>query len=513
MNRYSLLYALLLLTNSLMSQSKFQEQYRPQFHFSPPTMWMNDPNGMVYYEGEYHLFYQHYPYNKVWGPMYWGHAISRDLVQWEHLPIALEPDSLGYIFSGSAVVDINNTSGFKTGMNAPLVAMFTYHDMAGEKAGRNNYQYQAIAYSNDRGRTWTKYTGNPVIPNTEGVKDFRDTKVFWHQPSKRWVVVFAVADHVRFYSSKNLKEWTLTSDFGKNQGAHTGVWECPDIFPLKVEGSKTTKWVLLQSLGNGAPNGGSGTQYFIGDFDGKTFKNDNTPETVLWLDYGRDNYAGVTWSNAPQNRRIFLGWMSNWQYAQVVPTDPWRSAMTLPRDLSLKKTAQGIRLVQKPAKETAILRGVNFFSKKNIAVDNNLKINDLSQFLCEVNMDIDLTKSTAKDFHIELSNGKGEVYTIGYDVATNRYYSDRTKAGKNDFSEKFSPTIHYAPRQTKSKKLKMHLFFDKASVELFADNGETVLTDIFFPTEDFVQMRLISNGGKILVSDMKAYALSSIYAK
>lgn len=234
---------------------------------------------------------------------------------------------------------------------------------------------------------------------------------------------------------------------------------------------------------------------------------------MLWLDYGRDNYAGVTWSNAPQNRRIFLGLMSNWQYAKVVPTDPWRSAMTLPRELSLKKTAQGLRLIQKPAKETEILRGVNFFNKKNITVDNTLKINDLSQFLCEVNIDIDLAKSTAKDVHLELTNGKGEVYTIGFDVATNRYYSDRTKAGKNDFSEKFAPTIHYAPRQSSSKKLKMHLFFDKASVELFADNGETVLTDIFFPSEDFVQLRLITNGGKVLISEMKAYALSSIYAQ
>lgn len=491
--------------------SKYTEQHRPQFHFSPEKMWMNDPNGMVYYAGEYHLFYQYYPFNTVWGPMHWGHAISTDLVYWAHLPIALEPDSLGYIFSGSAVVDIENTSGFKTGEESPLVAMFTYHDMVGEKAGRNNYECQGIAYSNDKGRTWSKYEGNPVIPNTEGVKDFRDTKVFWHEPSKHWVVILATGDHVRFYNSKNLKDWALTGSFGKKEGAHGGVWECPDLFPLQIEGTKDTKWVLLQSLGNGAPNGGSGTQYFVGNFDGKTFINDNKAETVLWLDYGRDNYAGVTWSNAPNDRRLFLGWMSNWQYAQQVPTEKWRSAMTLPRELGLKNTTKGLRLVQNILKEAEILRGGKTLALKAKTISKELKITPLKLPLVEMDLEIDVSRSTAKDFGIELSNTKGETFKIGFEVATNRFYTDRTKAGKTDFSKDFAKGRHYAPRQSSDKKLKLHLYFDASSVELLADDGETAMTDLFFPNENFTAIKIFSEGGKTVLLKANAWELKSIW--
>lgn len=490
---------------------KYREQHRPQFHFSPEKMWMNDPNGMVYYAGEYHLFYQYYPLNTVWGPMHWGHAISTDLVHWQHLPIALEPDSLGYIFSGSAVVDENNTAGFKTGEESPLVAMFTYHDMVGEKAGRNNYQYQGIAYSNDKGRTWTKYEGNPVIPNTEGVKDFRDTKVFWHEPSKLWVVILAVGDHVRFYNSKNLKDWTLTGTFGKTEGAHGGVWECPDLFPLQIEGTKETKWVLLQSLGNGAPNGGSGTQYFIGNFDGKTFTNDNKAETALWLDYGRDNYAGVTWSNAPNDRRLFLGWMSNWQYAQQVPTEKWRSAMTLSRELRLKNTTKGLRVVQNVVKEAEILRGGKTLELKAKTIGKELKITPLKLPLVEMELDMDIARSTAIDFGVELSNTKGETFRVGFEVATNRFYTDRTKAGKTDFSKDFAKGRHYAPRQSSDKKLKLHLYFDASSVELLADDGETAMTDLFFPNENFTAIKIFSKGGKTVLLKANAWELKSIW--
>ena len=252
------------------SSSYYQEQHRPQFHFSPESKWMNDPNGMVYYDGEYHLFYQYYPDSTVWGPMHWGHAVSRDLVHWEHLPTALYPDSLGYIFSGSALVDWNNTSGFGKDGQPPLIAIFTHHDPVGEKAGRNDFQYQSIAYSNDKGRTWTKYEGNPVVPNP-GIRDFRDPKVIWDKDSEQWIMVFAAWDHVKFYASPNLKDWTHLSDFGKAWGSHAGVWECPDLFPMQVEGSATQKWVLLLSINPGSVNGGSGTQYFVGDFDGKDF--------------------------------------------------------------------------------------------------------------------------------------------------------------------------------------------------------------------------------------------------
>ena len=326
------------------STAKPSEPHRPAFHFTPKTGWMNDPNGMVYYEGEYHLFYQYYPDSTVWGPMHWGHAISRDLVSWEHLPIALYPDSLGLIFSGSAVVDWKNTSGFGINGKPPLVAMFTHHLMRGEKAGRHDFQYQSLAYSNDKGRTWTKYAGNPVIPNTNAIHDYRDTKVFWYAPDQKWVVVLAAGDHIMLYNSPNLKDWTYLSSFGKDLGAHGGVWECPDLFPLKVQGTTQEKWVLIQNMNPGGPNGGSAAQYFIGDFNGKSFILDAqlTGDLPLWLDHGRDNYAGVTWSDVPaaDGRRLFIGWMSNWDYAQVVPTKSWRSAMTLPRQLVLAKTAK-----------------------------------------------------------------------------------------------------------------------------------------------------------------------------
>jgi fructan beta-fructosidase len=488
--------------------AQYDEPHRPQFHFSPPANWMNDPNGMVFHNGEYHLFYQYYPNDTVWGPMHWGHAVSKDLIRWENLPVALAPDKLGYIFSGSAVLDKKNSSGFGTKNNPPLVAMFTYHLMEGEKAGRKDFQYQGIAYSTDNGRNWTKYDKNPVIPNTENIKDFRDTKVFWNEKLNSWSVVFAVGDHVRFYSSPNLKDWTMTGDFGKSDGSHGGVWECPDLFPLKINGK--TKWVLLLSINPGGFNGGSATQYFIGDFDGKTFKNDNPPNEVLWLDYGRDNYAGVTWANAPKNRRIFLGWMSNWDYAQKVPTEKWRSAMTLPRELSLRETEKGLRVVQTPVKESQKLRNGQFLSVKNYELNKELSIGDGKSSLVEMELEIDLAKIFAKEFGIELSNSKGETYRISYNVETRKFTSDRTNSGKKDFSDLFGKNKHFAERLSQNKRLKLHLFFDKASAEMFADDGEIAMTDIFFPTEDFTKFKIYADG-KVYFTKANAWNLKSIW--
>ncbi|HZH37827.1 MAG TPA: glycoside hydrolase family 32 protein, partial [Flavisolibacter sp.] len=305
----------------------YNEPHRPQIHFTPKTAWMNDPNGMVYHNGTYHLFYQHNPDSTVWGPMHWGHATTKNLVHWQHQPVKLFPDSLGTIFSGSAVVDVNNTSGFGSKGKVPLVAIFTHHNPVMEKAGRNDFQYQSLAFSLDEGKTWTKYTGNPVVKNP-GIRDFRDPKVMWHQGSGKWIMTLATLDRVTFYSSSNLKDWLKESEFGKELGAHGGVWECPDLFPLEYNGEQV--WVLLVSINPGGPNGGSATQYFTGRFDGKTFTPLQTD--TQWIDYGPDNYAGITWSNTGK-RKIFLGWMSNWQYAAAVPTQTWRSAMTIPRDL------------------------------------------------------------------------------------------------------------------------------------------------------------------------------------
>lgn len=482
---------------------KSYEQHRPQFHFTPKTGWMNDPNGMVYYKGEYHLFYQHYPDSTVWGPMHWGHAISKDLVHWEHLPIALYPDSLGYIFSGSAVVDENNTSGFGKNGEAPLVAIFTYHNMDSEKAGNKNFQTQGIAFSLDNGRTWTKYANNPVV-NNPGIRDFRDPKVIWHEASKQWVMTLAVVDHVEFYASKNLKNWVKTGEFGKNEGSHGGVWECPDLFSLKVEGSKADKWVLIANINPGAPNKGSGGQYFIGQFDGKTFKNDNKADDTLWIDYGTDNYAGVTWYGAPNNRRLFIGWMSNWQYATKVPTETWRSATTLPRELSLVSTPNGVRLFQKPLKEQETRRGVSQgithqSIKESYALQSTSKTNELS-------LTFDLAKTTAQDLGVVIANSKGEKVLIGFEKSTNRFYIDRSEGGKKDFEKGFAGR-HYAPRQTTSMLLKMKLFIDVASVELFADDGEIVMTDIFFPNENFNHISVFSKNGETYLTEGKVWAL------
>jgi fructan beta-fructosidase len=326
----------------IMISDYYNEPHRLQFHFSPDSMWMNDPNGMVYFAGEYHMFYQYYPDDIVWGPMHWGHAISKDLIHWEHMPIAIYPDSLGWIFSGSAVADLKNTSGFGTRDNPPLVAIYTYHDSNGQKAGRADFQTQGIAYSVDKGRTWEKYQGNPVLRNP-GIKDYRDPKVLWHEETKKWIMILAVKDRVHLYSSADLKAWNKESEFGADKGAHGGVWECPDLIPMTI--GDQTKWVMLVSINPGGPNGGSATQYFVGDFNGSYFNVDH--DDLRWLDWGPDNYAGVTWSNV-NNRHLFIGWMSNWAYATQVPTEKWRSSMTVPRSLKLSKVDNKLYVVSEP---------------------------------------------------------------------------------------------------------------------------------------------------------------------
>ena len=315
----------------------YREPYRPQYHYSAPQWWLNDPNGLVYFDGEYHLFFQHHPESLVWGPMHWGHAVSTDLIHWQTLPIALYPDEHGAIWSGSVVVDADNSSGLVPG--GGLVAVYS-HDV----------QTQSVAYSNDRGRTWTKYSGNPVIGAL--APDFRDPKVFWHDDTQRWVMVIAAGKEIQVFTSANLIEWEHASTFITNLST-VGVWEVPDLFPLDI--GDVTKWVLLVSVNYGAPAGGSGTMYFIGDFDGTTFLADPTSHS-LWLDYGPDNYAGTTWNNTPDGKRIFIGWMNNWLYANHLPTDPWRGAMTIPREFTLVQTPSGMQLAQQPVETLEQMR-------------------------------------------------------------------------------------------------------------------------------------------------------------
>ncbi len=485
------------------------EQYRPVYHFTPPEQWMNDPNGMVFYDGEYHLFYQHYPDSNVWGPMHWGHAVSEDLVHWEHLPIALYPDSLGYIFSGSAVVDDNNLSGLGAEGNPPMVAIFTYHNPLGEDEDRNDYQVQGLVYSNDRGRTWTKYEDNPVIENP-GIKDFRDPKVFWHDPDQKWVMILAVDDRVHFYESSNLTDWNYMSEFGENSGSHGGVWECPDLFTLTTD-SGEERWVLLLSINPGGPNGGSATQYFVGDFDGKTFTNDNSEDMSLWLDFGKDNYAGVTWSDIPEadGRRIFLGWMSNWQYGQEVPTYAWRSAMTIPRTLHLVETEAGLRVASLPVDELEVLRK-NSVALEAITLEGSQDISSkLSQptSTLELKVDFNLSEATASEVGVKLFNSLNEEIIIGYNLADQEYFVNRSNAGKTDFSNDF-PGRFTAERVGDGDTLSMHLFIDVASVELFGDDGTTVMSNIFFPNENFTQFALFAEAGVVTVIGGTIYNLS-----
>jgi fructan beta-fructosidase len=486
----------------------YQEQHRPQFHFSPEKGWMNDPNGLVYFEGEYHLFYQYYPDSTVWGPMHWGHAVSKDLVAWEHLPIALAPDSLGYIFSGSIVIDSLNTAGFQTGKEIPLVAIFTLHDMVKEKAGRNDRESQGIAYSLDKGRTWTKYSKNPVLPN-KGDADFRDPKVFYHAASKRWVMPLAVGKQLEIFTSENLKDWQKTGEFGIKESKNDGVWECPDLISFKTNDGKE-KWVLIQNIGRGAINGGSGTQYFVGEFDGKTFKNDNPTETKLWLDYGADNYAGVTYFNAPNNERIFIGWMSNWDdYATKVPTSTWRSAMTVPRKLSLINTKDGYRLAQMPVIALEKLR------EKSIAIPkqtiNNITQIDDKSILKELDLSFDLSKSTASEIGFVLSNSKNEKVIFGYDKASKQVFVDRTNAGKSNFSDKFAKK-YFAPF-VDDKVLNIKALIDNSSLEIFVNNGEVALTNLFFANEDFTKLELYSRGGNAELANGRLSPLKSIWKK
>ncbi len=622
-------------TKEVGNSKYYTEKHRPQFHFSPEENWMNDPNGMVYYEDEYHLFYQYYPDSTVWGPMHWGHAISKDLVHWEHLPIALYPDEHGLIFSGSAVVDWNNTSGFGVDGKPPLVAIYSYHSMEIDKAGGDEFQTQGIAYSNDKGRTWKKYEANPVIANP-GIRDFRDPKVIWYEDTQEWIMALAALDHLMIYGSKDLKTWKLHSRFGKDIGNHDGVWECPDLFPLRSDTGKEY-WVLIQNMGIGNPNGGSGTQYFIGQFDGKEYTVDekfmellkrqeaivpkgkvyqsfdkgysdwsvegtafgdasstvngmqvaksdvNGNEAIgtltspvftiddkainfkigggnhrgktymslvvdgntirqaegessdemkwsgwdvspyigkeaqivitdnytrewgyisvdeitfaeevarseqsgsVWLDAGRDNYAGVTWSDVPSSdgRRIFMGWMSNWDYAQKVPTEKWRSAMTIPWSLSLKHVDGIPRLVGNPVQELDKLA-----NGKWTVFDEQTKVPENG--LYELDLDVQDVKS--EGFEITLSNDMKEHIIFQY--ADGVLSLDRTQSGDLSFSPEFTG-VHKVNRISNEENLKVRAFVDHSSIEIFIDDGLNVFTDIFFPSTPYTDIEIKGKG-------------------
>lgn len=472
-------------TSTVSSQrgmTEMDEKHRPIFHHSPKEGWMNDPNGMVYLDGEYHLFYQHNPDTTVWGPMHWGHATSKNLMHWEQQEIALYPDTLGTIFSGSAVVDENNTAGF--GKNA-LIAIFTHHNPQLEQQDTGLHQYQSIAYSTDKGKTWAKYEGNPVLPNP-GIRDFRDPKVIWHEESESWVMALATQQTITFYASPDLKSWEKLTEFGEGIGVHDGVWECPDLLSFEVDGE--TIWALLVSINPGGPNGGSATQYFLGDFDGKAFS--PIDSVVRWIDYGRDNYAGVTFSNTG-DRKIFMGWMSNWQYANQVPTEEWRGANTFPRELGLEKANGRWYMTSLPVKEiNGIIGSPQTYSR--ITVKDSLPLHKEWGAITKAYR-LDFTVSAATAFSVRLSNALREEVVVGFDPEGKEFYIDRREANTLPFKDDF-PSRQVAPRLSQEEEITVTLLVDVASVEVFADGGLTVMTDIFFPNEDFQQLTLFSEG-------------------
>jgi fructan beta-fructosidase len=465
----------------------YKESYRPQFHFSPEKKWMNDPNGMVYYKGTYHLFYQYYPEDIVWGPMHWGHATSTDLIHWQHKKIALFPDQLGYIFSGSAVIDLNNTSGLGTKEKPPMIAIFTYHNMAFEKAGKINTQTQGLAYSLDEGVTWTKYEGNPII-NNSNLRDFRDPKVFWNKEAKIWNLVLVAGDRAQFYTSHNLTNWKLESEFGQNNGAHGGVWECPDVFKIKVNGTQEEKWVLLVSINPGAPNGGSATQYFIGDFDGKSFQ--TTQKETKWVDYGTDNYAGVTYNDAPNEERIFLGWMSNWNYSQKTPTTNWRSAMTLPRTLSLSRINGTYVLQSKPIKNYNN-QLVTAFKKDRIEIKKGSKKTFVFPKLNQSQIQF---KSENKELQLIFSNEVNDSLVLNYDAKNQNFSIDRRHSGKVNFEKSFGEKIHTTPTPNLiSKSLDFQIILDWSSIEIFLNEGVYTFTEQLFPNQPYTKLTIQSS--------------------
>ena len=476
----------LALANSYDASNK-ETLWRPVYHFAPQWGWMNDPNGMVYKDGEYHLFYQYNPYGSRWGNMNWGHAISRDLVSWEHMPVAISPDGLGTIFSGSAVVDKDNTAGF--GANA-IVAFYT------QASAR---QMQSIAYSTDNGRTFKKYAGNPVL--TGDVADFRDPKVSWHEGTHKWILTLAVGQEIRFYSSPNLKDWTYESNFGEGQGNHGGVWECPDLFELPVAGTSQKKWVLIVNINPGGPFGGSATQYFVGSFDGHMFVNES-PKATKWMDFGKDHYATVTWSNAPQNRVIALAWMSNWQYANEVPTMQYRSSNSVPRDLRLFVKDGETYLQSAPSPELLALRKDKVMSK-SFSVGKAFTIDQLmsdNKGTYEITMTVRQKKQG--NLSMRLMNEQGEEIEYSLDMAKRELTCIRDKSGVTGFSKDFiTPTV----TQVDGGDLQLRFLVDRSSVEAFVNDGRFVMTNLVFPHTPYNKVMFSATGGSVSVKNFTVY--------
>ena len=473
-----------------------REKYRPAYHHTPLYGWMNDPNGMVYHDGVWHLCYQWNPFGSKWQNMTWGHSTSRDLIHWEPQEPTLLPDGLGTIFSGSSAIDEANSAGF--GKNS-IVTLFT---------SAANSQVQSLAYSNDGGYTYTTYPGNPVLTLES---EARDPNMFWNEETKQWTLILAHAlDHeMLIFTSPDLKSWTLQSSFGKGLGAQDGVWECPDLFELPVTGTQEKKWVLICNINPGGIFGGSATQYFTGSFDGKTFKVDtdasgNVP--TKWLDYGKDHYATVSWSDTP-GRRTVIGWMSNWQYAAEVPTLQFRSANTLPREMGVFKVDDQYYVSSKPSPELDALRGKITHNAKRIQVGKRAHTVSLPQEndgICEILMNVDAKRS--KQLKMTLANKAQEKVTIIYDVEKETISFDRTQSGIVDFSQDF-PAVTVTPTYENDGSVNLRLFIDRSSMELFEQEGRFVMTNLVFPTSPYTTLSFQAEEGNAKVNNLQIYSI------
>lgn len=486
------------------------EPLRPQFHFSPEINWMNDPNGLVFHDGEYHLFHQYNPAGNSWGHMSWGHAVSTDLTHWKHLPLAI-PEADGIMaFSGCCVVDHTNSSGFGDGKKPPLVAIYTGHG--------HGKQVQNLAYSNDNGRTWTKYKQNPVLDLSKA--DFRDPKVFWHGPTKRWVMVVSLAvDKVLvFYGSNDLKSWKELSRFGPAGTIDKPNWECPDLFELPVEGDPRKKlWVLEVDMGDGAIAGGSGGEYFVGEFDGTNFR---TKQRAQWVDFGRDFYAPISWDNIPEadGRRIWIGWFNNWE-THLIPTSPWRSCMSIPRSLSLKKMAFNKEepatyvLVQKPVRELNMLRtstrtlDASKAAWPPMPVTENGELNDLT-----FELEATIKPGEARSVGFRIRTGESEYTEVAYDRRFSGVYVDRTKSGNVGFHDAF-PGRHTAPARIINGELELRIFVDRSTIEVFINSGEAVISDRVFPSDGSVSIEAFVGDESAKFSMLKLHKLKSIWPR
>lgn len=472
-----------------------KESFRPVYHHTPAYGWMNDPNGMFYKDGVYHLYFQYNPYGAVWGNMHWGHSTSTDLMHWKFEGCAIVPDAWGAIFSGSCVVDHENTAGF--GKEA-VVAFYT----SAKSTPWGDIQMQSMAYSLDNGKTFTKYEGNPILTSSE--KDFRDPKVFWYVPGKHWVMILAVGQHMEIYSSVNLKEWKKESEFGAMQGAHGGVWECPDLVEIPVEGTREKKWVLICNLNPGGPFGGSAAQYFVGSFDGKKFVNES-PTQIKWMDWGKDNYATVTWNNAPDGRCIALGWMSNWQYANNVPTRQYRSANTLARDLTLYHEGQELYLKSTPSVEVKKARGKKVSIPSFKVSEKHEMVNLFEEKQGAYEVEIVIQNAGASKIAFCLLNDKGEKVSMYYDLNRKQFVMDRSESGTVDFSKDF-PAVTVAPANV-DKELTLRLFVDRSSIEAFGEDGKFVMTNLVFPSQPYVKMCFEADKNEYAVKSLNVYKL------